>query len=289
MISEKYFISEHKQNTIKVKQQISKKEVDELTKLTSNLKYFTMAKNYRNIAIENGLELYNFLNKIKNINDTNEINRIKTTNILVKVNRLLLNYLVSFRIFVDNLQNRYAPKITKGEDFIKNTLNKIYDTEPIYAFLYQLRNYVIHINIAVNKIKYKENRIDLICDKTHLLNTYSEWKSNNLSFLNTLPEDIDIMPMIENNNILIISIYLSFIGHLGKEIQDVHDNVIKVVKKYKIINPIIYVCKDETTLKDGHVIDLGLDVLSDAIRELSHVPNVKINYINENEIINSQN
>lgn len=288
MDSKKYYISEYKNKIIEIKNEISKDEVDNLVKLTENLKYFTMAKLYMEIAIDNGLELYNFFNKIKNTHEIKEINRIKSSNISIKVNRLLLNYLVSFRLFVDNLQKRYAPKITHGKEFETKVLNKLYDSEPIYAFMYELRNYVTHVNIAINKLKYAEHQINLICDRNHLLNTYKKWKKNHILFLNSLPNDIDLMPMIEKNNTFIMNIYLSFISYFGKEIQEVHDNVIKAVKKYNIINPIIYVCKNKQTLKDGYVIDLGLDVLNDAITELSKVPNVKINYLSEEDILNSK-
>lgn len=288
MSNEKYFISEFKDGTITVKEQITKDEVERLTTITVNLKYFSMSKNYMEIAIENGLELNKYYNRISKLNTINEINREKSNNIGTTINRLLLNYLVSFRLFVDNLQRRYAPNVFNGSKFIKEVLNRIYDTEPEYAFLYQLRNYVTHVSIAFDGITFSENKINLICHKEHLLTTYNEWKKENKKYLASLPDNIDIMKMVEKNNVLIMSIYLSFIGYIAPEIQEVHNNVINVIKKYKIMNPLIYVCEDERNLTNGHVLQLGLDVLQNATNELSKVPNVKVNYITDDEIMNSQ-
>lgn len=81
MSNEKYFISEFKDGTITVKEQITKDEVERLTTITDNLKYFSMAKNYMEIAIENGLELNKYYNRISKLNTINEINREKSNNI----------------------------------------------------------------------------------------------------------------------------------------------------------------------------------------------------------------
>lgn len=287
MNKKKYFICEvNNHDGITIKKEITFEKFKEMQNYTSQLKYYSLSRNYKDIAIKNGLELQKYFSALKSITNPEEINKIKATNIAIEINRLILNYLVSFRTFVDNVQ-KYSKHIEEGEKFVENVLKYIYDTENVYAFFYKLRNYATHHSLVVDSISLKMNGIEIHCTKEHLLE-YDSWKAEHKKFLEACPEYIDISQYLEKMNILIMSIYLAFVNYLGLEFQKMHDDIIKLMKDYKILNPHVIECdaENEKTLIGAHMYGIGLNILKEATEELASIPNVKINYITPFDIFN---
>lgn len=268
--------------------EISLLEYNKWKKCTEKLQYYKLAKNYRDIAITNGLELVNYLKYIKGISNPNEIRKINATSIGVNANRLMLNYLVSFRTFVDNLQS-YSHHIIKGKEFENNILNRIYDNEEIYAFFSKLRNFATHFSMVFDSITIESEKINLECSKEHLLE-YDSWKPKNISFINSCPEDyLPILDYVQHNNVLIMSIYLGFLNCFGEDIQDMHNQAMELMTKYQILNPFFIECENQNDFVGADMFGIGLEVLKEATDEFAQLPNVNISYVGPEQILNDNN
>ena len=100
----------------------------------------------------------------------------------LELNRLLLNYLSSFKTFLAHLETRYKRLLKKQPSNIKNfkqITSHCYDGNFYYRFFYKLRNYVQHCALPVEHIQIKEgqNSVEISIDfnRDSLINNYNEW------------------------------------------------------------------------------------------------------------------
>lgn len=276
----KYYICAKQENNLEIKDELTIQQYTEYKGYIKNLKYYSLSKHFKDICIKNGIEFEQFLTKIKNESIKSQKEGV---DIGIEGNRLALNYLVSFRTFVDNVE-AYSKKIINGQNFKTNVLSKIYDSENLYAFFYKLRNFLAHTGILFDSIEVILGKVELQCSKEHLLE-YKEWKAENKIFLNSCPEYLPIQEYVNKMNVLVMSVYLGFIQYFAQELQEMHNNMINLMKKYKIINPIFIECEDIRNLENANIFGLGLSILKEATEELAQLPNVKINYIKEEDIL----
>ena len=282
----KYLMCKNDKVKIVIIKEISLTEYNKWKKCTEKLQYYKLAKNYRDIAINNGLELVKYLKNIKGISNPEEIRKINTSSIGVDANRLMLNYLVSFRSFVDNLQS-YSHHIIKGKEFEKEILNWMYDNEDVYAFLSKLRNFATHFSMVFTSIILTETDIKLGCSKKHLLE-YDSWKPKNIDFIKSCSEDyLPILDYIEHNNVLIMSIYLGFLNYFGDDIQDMHNQAMELMTEYQTLNPFFIECENENNLVGAHMFGIGLEMLREATDDFAQLPNVNISYVEPEQILNN--
>lgn len=266
--------------------EITLEEYEKWKHCTEQLKYYSLAKKFRDIAIKNGLELERYLKKIKRITKLEEIRKINTDSIGIESNRLILNYLVAFRTFADNIQS-YSHHIKNGQEFEKNILNWMYENEGVYAFFSKLRNFATHFGMIFDSITIESDKINLECSKKHLLE-YDSWKKENIEFINSCTEEyLPILNYIEHNNVLIMSVYLGFINYYGEDLQEMHNNIMNLMKEYQILNPLFIESESENNLVGSHMFGLGLNILKEATEEFAQLPNVKINLIGPEQILNS--
>ena len=94
-----------------------------------------------------------------------------------EMNRLLLNYLSSFKTFLDHLQTRYSRSPLKEHRYLtafNNICSTCFDMNFHYRFFSKLRDYVQHCGLPVQYVEIKENpgRIDISMsfDRDVLLN-----------------------------------------------------------------------------------------------------------------------
>ena len=104
-----------------------------------------------------------------------------------EMNRLLMNYLSSFRTYIDHLLTRYAKLKSQGYshlETLKNITAACYDGSFSYRFFCKLRNYVQHCGLPFGSISIEESpasdgsiNIDaIVCfDRDGLLNAFKKW------------------------------------------------------------------------------------------------------------------
>lgn len=156
-------------------------------------------------------ELINFqTQEIKDIlSDTNNhlnIGNDKYTSLKIEFNRLLINYLSSFRMFIDHcerkINNRFGNKSPEFSDF-KLMTNQLYDDLFAYRFLYELRNFCQHCGIAVTDMEFRNQgeltEIKFQFEREFLLSDFKKWKPNVLSDLENMEEKFNINPIVNNH------------------------------------------------------------------------------------------
>lgn len=151
-------------------------------------------ENYRVIE-----EYYSSLAQIKGINEE-EIH-----NILVKWDSLLLNYLSSFRSFIDHQERvlKKAHRVDVNDDRFRRFKKETsihFDTHFSYRFIWNLRNYVQHIGFPALDLEItnpliekdnNENMVQISLNRDILLLNY-KWKRVRRE-LRKQPSGIDIM------------------------------------------------------------------------------------------------
>jgi hypothetical protein len=174
-----------------------------------------------------------------------------------EMNRLLLNYLSSFRTFIDHLETRYTKLQRQGychlDDYKKLTA-ACYDGNFPYRFFWKLRDYVQHCGLPLGSIKINEypghmGNIDIdisICfNRDALLSHYDKWGKVRVD-LQSQPENMDILPylsglqsQIQLINIVISGIEISLateswqrLYDLAHEVQDKYPNGRPFIGRY---------------------------------------------------------
>lgn len=124
-----------------------------------------------------------------------------------EMNRLLLNYLASFRTFLDHLETRYKRLEREGHHFLgdfKKMPAACYDTSFPYRFFYRLRNYVQHCGMPISFMDTAEYPgpdgkatidVSIGFDRDSLLSNYSEWGIVKTD-LQKQPQRLNLVPLL---------------------------------------------------------------------------------------------
>ena len=132
----------------------------------------------------------------------------------------MLNYLVSFKTFVDNLE-AYSKHIKGGSEFKSKVLSMIYEKEPVYAFFYHFRNFVAHLGVVFDKVSIEPTAVSLECSKERCFDRLLKYQCRFLEIYN-YPKQQDSMSAlhakvisIDQCETLITSANLSYHGQEG--------------------------------------------------------------------------
>jgi hypothetical protein len=134
-------------------------------------------------------------------------NRIRSR----RVNAAVVNYLTSVRLYLDHrrtqLSRRYGNE--SGEvSALLDACKTTYDKEPVYRFIYKLRNYVQHCGMPLQVVRIREKLVAegeierrlrtvfIGCDRELLLSAYKDWGPAR-AFLEDQPEEFEIHPLLE--------------------------------------------------------------------------------------------
>ena len=121
------------------------------------------------------------------------------------INRLVMNYLLSFRVFLDHWET-YIKRDWKGDKeyfkAFKEATAIEYDNNLGYRITYRLRNYVQHCNMPISRIEHtivqNQPRVIVLVEREKLINEFDEWKVEELDFLKNQPEEFEILPILES-------------------------------------------------------------------------------------------
>ncbi|MES2795147.1 MAG: hypothetical protein V4683_04230 [Bacteroidota bacterium] len=95
----------------------------------------------------NSNDFHDFIFKAENLN-----NHVENRQNYIHFNRYFLNFLNSWRIYIDFLE-AFVKKLMNDEfERFKKETNKLFDTNFTYRFLYNLRNYSEHISYPIQII-----------------------------------------------------------------------------------------------------------------------------------------
>jgi hypothetical protein len=122
-----------------------------------------------------------------------------------EMNRLLLNYLSTFKTFRDHLKTRYTHLERQGYSYLDD-FNKItsicYDTNFSYRFFSKLRDYVQHCGLPVHYIDIYDTlqggvQISIAFSRDQLISLFKKWGPTVKNDLLQQPEHFEILPLLK--------------------------------------------------------------------------------------------
>jgi hypothetical protein len=175
-----------------------------------------------------------------------------------EMNRLLLNYLSSFKTFIDHLTTRYTRLQRQGHSFLddfKKLTAACYDGNFSYRFFSKLRDYVQHCGLPLGSIDISEYpdqkgevviKVSITIDRDNLISSYKKW-GNVRSDLQSQPRNMELLPYLAGfqSQIQLISLVVSafeislatdpwhIIDKLMRETQDKHPNGRPFIGRYE--------------------------------------------------------
>lgn len=221
-----------KNNTFDFLDEISKKEFDSIQHyskrinsfVNDNLKIEPINKKYDDISSK-----YDKLSEGFNTFDIRDFNTD------------ISNYLSLFKKYVDNWETRlsreYGKKSFEFKSF-KSAQSHVYDNYIEYRILYRLRNFDQHCGDIITKasayLDDNDNKvIKLSMDRDHLLESFSEWKPEEIEYLKGEDIQIDFMPMFKIFNSCLIEIHTKVLRLYGtKQTFDSAFELLDISKKF---------------------------------------------------------
>lgn len=171
--------------------ELSEQEYNLLLNAIDELHNYENLKRLYEIVILNNNQFIMFIDSEKKFLYENSLSIIgdKNTYYLhhLNLNRMLLNYLSSFRTLIDHTETIIKRKYKKNSiecNQFSNLTNSLFDKYFAYRFFYKLRNYAQHCGIPIDQFEVSgtviennrivpEYRIDF--SSIDLLNKFKEW------------------------------------------------------------------------------------------------------------------
>lgn len=184
--------------------------IDEFERLNTALSLaglFNESLTLYEICQANAKDIEDFHDQVIN---TTGLNFASSHNMVVELNRLLLNYLSSFRTFVDHQETQLSKISTTEDNWIshfKTRCSEVYDSSFSYRFLWNLRNYVQHCGLPVGGVNIRtknkaegteESEVSVYFKRDQLLENYKGWKKIVRTELAQQAERIAIFEHITN-------------------------------------------------------------------------------------------
>lgn len=181
-----------------------KKSLKIIEEVDNSLDLFLILGNnyYEIVDFRNGYfkDFFNNMKEPLNV-DKNEYTLLK-----IEINRLIINYLSSFRMLIDhydrNINKRFGKTSREYLEF-KALLKTAYEDNFEYRFIYKLRNFCQHCGIPVTDF-FVDNEeiyssIELCFNKTYLLNEYDSWSPILKEDLKKLEDKFPINGIVSKN------------------------------------------------------------------------------------------
>lgn len=287
----KYYICDFKNGTVEILEEVEYAFIEQCNNTIKKLNYYTFVKGLHEIWMENTMDFFRgYSNTMKffkeNIPNVTTIMMKKET---LKCNKLLFNFLTSFRTLVDKLQETSKNMILSTE-YEKNIINKFYDENLEYAFIYKLRNFAVHYGMVFNNISADLNNVKIECTKAYLM-SYPKWNEKNKEFLSKFSDTVPIYECVKQVSPIIEAMYMGFIQYFCKDFEVIDKELTKLFEKYNVENPRFIVCEDisQSKLENGcTMLGFSYEQYIEFVKEAQKVPGVtfvqgKRNNTNSNE------
>ena len=202
--------------------EVSDNEYDEIRASTQRLDKIHNEQDLLDSHKVNSEILNKYINKWKSENeDSKFVKRVteqQRKQISNDVNRLLVNYLTSFRVYIDNSEtciSRYYGKNSRIFDELKGTQRRLKDTFFSYRFFYTLRNYALHTQAPLQTILYNSTRSEkgginssviTSFNSEYLLSTGFDWK-NVETDLRDIRGDFELIPLVNEADKCLVELH----------------------------------------------------------------------------------
>ncbi|RYH74833.1 hypothetical protein EVU94_07395 [Flavobacteriaceae bacterium 144Ye] len=260
---------------------ISQNNFDSLKSDCSVLK-----KNYTQFMVFKNLQL-NLKDYFNFIEDWTKVPAAKmnfgiSTNIhfVMNANKLILNTLMSFKLFIDNaevfLKRKYGKDSKEAKGFILLT-NNLFDTSFAYRFLNKLRNYSVHLGFPLEVVLFhidfnshspekSEHSAKLVLNTEKLLKEKKLFGAKIHNELQNQKGELDLIPLIREISHHIIELQKYIYSLQKEELTDSIENIEMFVGNHKTEqNQIKVYTIDENAEKqiNLNMYDIPFDILNE--------------------------
>ncbi len=123
-----------------------------------------------------------------------------------EINRLVMNYLFSFRVFLDHWATHIKRDWKLDETYIKKCKDATayeFDNCIGYRITYRLRNYAQHCDIPISRIigsitEDEKAKVKVFVNRDILLDDFGGWKKAEIDFLKQQEKYFEILPILES-------------------------------------------------------------------------------------------
>ena len=190
---------------------LENKEYEEYKKSVNRVYYISNDLALYNNVLMNYNQYYDTLDSNLDAYSKNQrMNWFLIDEIVFNLNRCLLNFLMSIRVFLDhsehNIKKNYGKDSERYKTFQRIT-SRCYDRYFSYRFLYKLRNYVQHCGMPVGNIKLYSgldetelsvnHSLTLYFDRDDLLKKYDSWGSVLEDEISDFPKILKLIPILK--------------------------------------------------------------------------------------------
>lgn len=238
---------------------LDSKEYEKIIEAYYILKRFVSIYHYYRMVEENREELYKTIKKAKakeEITFSKYMSYEKTT--IYNINRLTINFVGILYSYINNIEYMIKHEIgenSKHYEKMKEIINRYFEYNFEYRFIYKLRNYCIHHDLPINCINYTVGTKikDFEINSDILMKHPDEWKHLETDFMKR--KNISIYDVVNN--------FEKLLFNLNKEISLVNKN--EIVNSMLLLARYIYVLLDNTVL-----------IVAESEEKLSNFENIKI-------------
>ena len=119
----------------------------------------------------------------------------------------VVNWLAATRLYLENNRDLLAKNLGEDGDGYQSyleTTHKVFDSNPAYQFLYNLRDYSQHCGAPLGgfTVSASKNRkgssLELFVRRSELLQASFKWKSSTKELIEKWPEQIILLPLIDD-------------------------------------------------------------------------------------------
>ncbi len=172
---------------INIVQYISTEEYEQLSTAISSINTFLSDTELYGIVVRNFAEYFNTVKIIGKAIKIKDMNFLKSTPALEEINRRVLNFLSSFRSYLDFMETRLNRDFTDNEKLLKSFLafcSHEFDNNFAYRFIYRLRNFCQHCGFPIKRLDFENMpdqtgkliyKFNPIVEKGFLINNF-DWK-----------------------------------------------------------------------------------------------------------------
>lgn len=257
----------------KIKGEITQEEIESFFQIFAFLGNIVPAETAYRIAEKNCNEFLAFMTK-QNLSTLFK-NGINEDILVTESNRLIFNLCASIITFVDYSKKGLSDRKSQKEEF-ESFLNRVFDSSLAYRFFYKLRNYCVHYAFPYASVEVKEPfLVDIYCRKS-LLMDFSGWGSLVKKDLESMPEIIDIIALIEPLLGTIMGIDLALNYYFSDNYIHAFKSISNLCTKYGVTKP-IFLLYDEN--ENMSLRPIPIRKILEGIDKLKMHPRISINFI----------
>lgn len=267
----KKYESETEDTRIEFLDELTQGQFDKLQFSISQIEELNNTKRLLDFVLTNDNEVVDFINQSEQtltwmIKSMHILRRANYDNVYSNINRLLLNYLSSIKIFVDHLETfinrKFGDKSYELTEF-KKLLSSIYDNNFSYRFFIKLRNYTQHVGLPIHNMFFStyfeqkerlslKGHLKVSFNRDRLLSEFTKWGSVK-GDLEKEEERFDLIPQLNEATRIIIELERNVVQLLKPGLTKSIENIKELIGHLQIDSGEIFIAYNIQAKNNGEI------------------------------------